>query len=138
MVGARLVEGVHAAADPVVVAPGEDRVDEPVAAAVRDIGLLEAEAEEVVGVVGEFEIAGQIGAGDLAGAGRVLLQDDLELRGEQRALAEDLAGLRGVLGGDEVGDGAGRAVPARFSILGPRAASTRRPTGTPALSSASR
>ncbi len=69
----------------------------------------------VVGVVRRGEgVAGQ-GAG--SGSGRGSLQYNFQFRGEQRAVAEDLSGLGGVFGHDQVGDGAGRQFAGQLQHL---------------------
>ena len=88
VVGAGIVMRLHARGDRLLVAPGDQGVDQPVGATVGEVVLGEAEPQEVVGVVRQHQVAGEVLAGDLAGLGPVGLEDDALLGGDERAGAE--------------------------------------------------
>src|SRR3954447_20723961 len=100
-------------------AVGDDGVDEAVAAAVRDVLLREAEAQEIAGVVGESQVGGRVLARDLAGAGGVRLEDHGDLGGDQHPRSDAIAREAGVLRGGEVGVGAERALRGEVEHLRP-------------------
>jgi hypothetical protein len=110
VIGARVEVGLDAVADHLLVAPRHDRIDEPVAAAVLEVGVGEAEPREVVAVVGQAEIDQHVLARDRARLRGVALEQHHLLRAQPRALAQDLPRARGVLGRHEVGMGALRGV----------------------------
>jgi len=56
VVGARVPVLLDTLADGALIAPGDHRVHQPVGAAPRQIGLAEAEPQQVVAVVGHLEI----------------------------------------------------------------------------------
>ena len=92
-------------------APGHDGVDQAIAAGRCQVLVGVAEGAEVVGVVGQGQVAGAELAGQRPSRGRVGLQDDGLLRGQERPGAELGAGDGRVLGRHEVGVGAGRPRP---------------------------
>ncbi len=73
MIRARVVVCLDAGADGVLVAPRDDRVDEAVAAPVREVCLVEALPEEATAKVLDAEVPAEICAPDLAGPARVAL-----------------------------------------------------------------
>ena len=81
MVGAGAAEVVDAGFDGGLVAPGDDGVDEAVVQVLKLV-LGEAHPAEAGGVSRESGEEAQRAAADLAGAGRVGLQDDQLLDGE--------------------------------------------------------
>jgi hypothetical protein len=68
-----MIPCARSAIDP---APGDDRVDQAIAAAAGDVRLGEAEGEEVPHVVGKPEIGCHVGAGGRARLRRVGLEAD--------------------------------------------------------------
>ncbi len=83
--------------------PGDDRVDQPVAAVTRQVGVGPAQAAQVVRVVGERQVALGEGPPDPAPLGGVRRQHGGLLDGEERLGTEVLPREGGVLGRDEVG-----------------------------------
>src|SRR5207237_766669 len=69
MFGAGVVMCLHSCGDGFLVAPDDQRIDQPVGTATGKVVLGEAEPPEVVGVVGQHEVAGEVLAGDVAGLG---------------------------------------------------------------------
>ena len=67
MVGSGLVMLTHAGPDVLGRAPRNQRVDKGVAPFACEVLLGEAQASEVVGVVGELQVAGDPGPADLPG-----------------------------------------------------------------------
>src|SRR5262249_39091511 len=98
MVGAGSMVRTDAAADLFQVAPSDDGVDQAVAAAVLEVGLAEAQPEEVVGVVRQREVQREELAADGPRGGGVRFQNDGLLGTEFRTSPQNGAGLRGVLG----------------------------------------
>src|SRR5690348_18128497 len=101
MSGAGLEVAAQAAPYRLGVAPQAHRVDEPVAAAVGQVGLAEALAQPVVAVVLQHHVARQLLAAEGAGLGGVGLDRHLLLDRQDLAGAEDLLGDRGVLRSEE-------------------------------------
>ena len=85
-----------------LVAPDDDRVTQPLAAAVVEVGLLEPEPEHVVPVVRRRHVEGDVLAGELARPLGVVGEDHRLLGREQLSRAEPFPGLCGVLDRDEV------------------------------------
>ena len=112
MVRARRVMVRDPPGDRGLVAPRHEAVDEPVAPTVLHVPLVEPEAQEVVDVVRESQVDGEVRAGDRPGGRRVGVQHHRLLGGQQRAVPEDGAGLVGVLGRHQVRVGAEAAVAA--------------------------
>ena len=106
MVGSRVEVLPDAGGDLFGSAPHHDRVDQtvrrPAAGSAVDVGLLETEAQQVVGVVGEPEVQGHVLAGQGACRGRIGVEYDHLLWVERRVGAHDLAGDGSVLGRHEV------------------------------------
>ncbi len=92
MVGAGLMEGADPGADRVDVAEREQRVEQAVAAATRQVLLGEAQPQPVVGVVGQREVVGQGGAGGGAGPVQVGVQDDAQFGRQQPVRARGRRG----------------------------------------------
>src|SRR4051812_22627484 len=103
MVSARVEMRLDACGHRVDVAPCADRVDEPVVASVGEVVVAEAEAAQVVRVVGQPQVRRRVPPRDLARHACVRRQHTHLLRGEQLAGAEGLPSPRGVLGRNEVG-----------------------------------
>ena len=105
---------------------GDDGVDEPVAAAVGEVVLGEAEAQQVVGVVLQTEVEPRVVAGDPPGARRRPLDDDRELGRDERVLRR---GARGRSACDRrrrsTDECPSVRSPARSSIFGPAPPRTR-------------
>ena len=102
VVGAGLEVLEDAPSDLVLVAPRHERVDERVAAAAGEIFLGEPEPTQVVGVVRQREIPGESLAAEPPCLGRIVLQQDELLGGEQLSGPQDRAGPLGVLDRHEV------------------------------------
>lgn len=112
VVGAGLQVGGEAGRDGLRGAVEDDGVDESVAAAVGDVGGAEAVAEQDADVVAQAKVwADDEVAAEGAGVAGVGTDNDLVLGREQGAGAEDVAGVMGVAGDDEIGMGPRRAVP---------------------------
>src|SRR5262245_26881491 len=94
---------VYPCPDRVFVPHGDERVDEPVRAAGREVGVREPEPAKVLEVVRRVEIPGDRGPCAAPAAHWVVRQDDLLLRDQERVRAEDLARPTGVLDGHEEG-----------------------------------
>jgi hypothetical protein len=105
MVGAGVEVVLHPGHDRPHVPPGHDGVGQPVAAAVGHVLLGEAQAEQVVAIVGQGQVHLGVVPGDGPGGVGVGLEDHRLLDAEQGVGAEGLAGNGGVLGGHEVGVG---------------------------------
>ena len=131
VVGARVEVRAHGLGDRFRRAVGDDRVDQAVAAAVGDIALGEAEAQEVVGVVGAAQVERGVLARDRARRLDVCLDDDRELRRDERIRARRGSRAKRVCSGvtKYVWVPSERR-EARSSIFGPSAAATRSSSGT--------
>jgi hypothetical protein len=79
VVGPRVEVRAHGLGDCLRRAVRDDRVDQAVAAAVGDVALGEAEAQEVVGVVGALQVDRGVPTRDPARRPVVGLDDDREL-----------------------------------------------------------
>ena len=84
----------------------DDGVDQAVRAAVGHVLGSEAEPGQVVRVVGGAQVHRHVLAGRLPGGGRIGVQHDHLLDGQERLRTHRLAGDRGVLGRHEVSVGA--------------------------------
>ena len=128
--------------DRVEVAPGDDRVDEPVAALLREVVVAVAEPAQVVRVVGQARRRPRCaGARSRAPTTGSRVEHDRELHRDHRVGAEDLPRAGHVLRRHEIRDARPRRDRAASpSIRGRSAASTRASTGngTAAASSPSR
>jgi hypothetical protein len=102
VVGARVVVCAHPRRDGVRVAPGDQRIDEPVAAAVGKVVVAESVLAPVLRVVREPQVGGQVLARNRPRAGRFGFEDEPLLRREHRSGAQDLAGAGGVRRRDEI------------------------------------
>ena len=76
VVGSGVAVGLDALADRGIVAPGDEGVDETVAAAVGEIVVGEPDALPVVRVVGEAEVRRQVQTRNGAGSFGVRVEDD--------------------------------------------------------------
>lgn len=104
VVGAGFQVGGEAGGDGLRGAVEDEGVDECVAATVGDVGWSEAVAKQVVDVVTQAKVgAGDEVAADGTGVVDVGADDDLVLGREQGAGAEEVAGVTGVVGNDEIG-----------------------------------
>ena len=112
--------------DRVLVAPRHDGVDQPVAAAVGEVVVAEAEAAQIVLVVGQADVHRRCGPARSRGPGPGRSRAAPPARRTATDPPRALPGLHGVLGRHQVGVGAvgplRRAGPASS---GPRAARTR-------------
>jgi hypothetical protein len=104
LVGAAVEVCLNAPDDSVDIAPGNDRVDEAVAAVTDEVGIAPAQSLQVVHVVWQREIALGKGASYPAPFGRVSREHG-RLLDQERFGAEVPAGERRVFDGDEVGMG---------------------------------
>ena len=95
------------------------RVDQAVAAAVGDVGLGEAVAQQVARVVAQPEVGGGVGARVLARALGVGLDHHGQLGCHERVGPDPLAREARVLGRHEVGVGAERALGGEVEHLRP-------------------
>ena len=107
--------GVEVRGDPVChggrVAVHDERVDQGVAAAVGEVGVGPAQAPEVARVVAQVQVrAVDGGPAERAGGDGIGVEHHLLLGRQQRPVAEDLAGLPGVVGGGQVRVRAGGAL----------------------------
>ena len=84
------------------VTPRDDRIDQAVAAAPRDVGVAVAEPAQVGRVVLRGQIDAGVRAGERARLGRLGFEHHSDLRREERVGPEDLARAGGVLNGDEI------------------------------------
>lgn len=75
VVGSGVEMSLDAPGDDVKISPCSDHVDEPVAPSLGEVGLVEAELTEAVGVVLDREQPPDIPSGDGAGASRVRLEN---------------------------------------------------------------
>ncbi len=101
VVGAGVQVLLDPGVDGVEVAPGDQGVDEAVAAASHKVGVGESEPAQVALVGVQAEEEADAATGDLAGPARVGVQDDGQVWGEQGVVAEVLAVAGGGLGGHE-------------------------------------
>ena len=101
--------GPHPVADRVVVPPCHERVDEAVAPTIGELVLGPAEADQVVAVVLQTQVARGVRPCELACPDRVGLRHDGVLHRQQALGTEELPGLRRVLGRNEVGVRSGSA-----------------------------
>jgi hypothetical protein len=100
--------------------PGDGAVDQAVAPAAGGGLAGEAEAAEVVGLVGQAEVAGDVPGPDGAGGGGVALQDRGLLGRQPRRRAELGVGLAGCSGVTRVGVGASARSAGQVEQLGPQ------------------
>src|SRR5262245_50026118 len=96
--GTRIAMRADAAREGFRVAPGDERVDQPIAPAVREIGFPEAEAAHALLVVRERQVEGAGLTGHAPRFRRLALEEDFLLDAEPRLGPEGLARPRGVLG----------------------------------------
>ena len=90
VVGAGVAVRLDASGDRLLVAPRDERVHEPVAAAVEQIVGGEPEPHPVVGVVLQQQVVGQVGAAEAPGGVRIGRQRHRLLGRDQRSDAERL------------------------------------------------
>ena len=106
MVGSRVEVLPDAGGDLFGSAPRHNRVDQtvrrPAAGPAVDVGLLETEAQQVVGVIRQPEVQGHVLAGQGACRGRIGVEHGHLLWVERSVGAHDLACDGGVLGRHEV------------------------------------
>ncbi len=76
MVGADGVVFANSIVDRVHIAPGNDRIDEAIAPAVRKVRFVKTEAQKIVGVVGQCEIEAEERTADGARFFRIGYQHD--------------------------------------------------------------
>ena len=101
------------------VAVHDQGVDQPVATAAGQVGVVEAERAQVVGVVHQAQVRLlDRRAADRPGPDGIGVQHHLLLRDQDRADAEDLPGPPGVLGCDQVRVGTGGAFGGEPQHLG--------------------
>ena len=105
------------AGDRRLVTPHDERVDEPVAAAIREVVIGEALALPVVRVVRQGEVAAEVEPGRGPGLLRIRLQDDALLAGNETVGTDPRPSLGRELGGDQVRVGAGRTGPGELQHL---------------------
>ena len=118
--GAGVAHGRHPGHDRILVAPGHDGVDEPVAAAVGEVLVLETEVAQVVGVVRQVHVDRGVPASGLAGRRGSAIEHDCQLDGDQRVGAEDGAGGHHVLRRHEVRVRPGRSIAGQTEHPGPQ------------------
>src|SRR5262245_4104872 len=99
----------EAAREVLLIAPGDERVDQPIAPAVREVVFPETEAPHALLVVREPEVEGAGLARQPSRLRWLALEEDLLLDAEPRLGPEGLARPRGVLGRYQVGVRADRA-----------------------------
>src|SRR5215212_8328897 len=98
----------------------DDRVDEPIAAPVCDIGFGESEVQQALGVVGQAEVGLGVPARDRASGLGVGFDDDGYLWGDKRVAPEPVAREARVLRRDEVRVGAERTLFGEVEHLWPQ------------------
>ena len=102
MVGAGLEMLAHTPRHVVHAADHQGGVEERIADA-GDVLVAESQPTQVVRVVRQLQVSARPVPGDRARHGRILLEHDRLLHREHRFLPEDLAGVRRVGHGHEVG-----------------------------------
>jgi len=109
VIGAGIEVLGDAATDGLLVAPRHQRIDQPVAAAAREVVVVVAEPAEVVDVIRKLELEPRSPAGQLASSGRVGSEQHLLLGREERTRPHEIAGQLGVLRCRQVRVRSGRA-----------------------------
>src|ERR1041384_6578263 len=80
--------------DCIEVTPSDDRVDQPVTAAIPEIIFVESEPDEVIGVVRQSEVNLQELAPDFSGLRRISFEHDRLLRTQVSTCTKNLASPR--------------------------------------------
>ena len=105
--------------DGVLIAPGDEGIDEPVAATSREVVVAETKAPQIVGVVGQSQVVGEVSSAECSGHVRIGGQGHGLLRQDQARRSDRLAGQRGVRGRHVVRMGASGAGARQLKHLGP-------------------
>ena len=87
------------------ITPRDERVDQAVATLAGNIGIAEPHLPEVIHVVRQLEVAGEMLPARGSRSGGIGLDDHRLLRGQDWSPAEDRARALRVLGSDEIGMG---------------------------------
>src|SRR4051812_1482623 len=117
VVGAGVEMRAHDLGDLLRAALRDDRVEQPVGAAVGEVVLREAEVEQVARVVAQAEVERRVLAGDGLRARPIVLDDARHLGRDQLVGAEPLAGRARVLDRHEVRVRAGGALAGEVEHL---------------------
>jgi hypothetical protein len=102
MIGASLEVFTDTTGHPLDRAPGDEGVDDPVAAAIRKVVFVEARPEQVSAVIRQLEVRAEIPPGESASVVRRRLDDYGHLGAQQPVGTDDLARSMGVLDRHEV------------------------------------
>src|SRR4051794_3425707 len=108
---------LHSSGDGRLVAPSDQSVDQPVAAAIGNVVVGEAETQPVARVVRQGEVALHVCPGDRPRLLRILFQHHALLRGDQRAGPQRLPSDARMLRRDQIRVGAGSARGSQFEHL---------------------
>src|SRR5262249_15872460 len=84
---------VNAGQDRFQISPGNHSINEPIAAAVGEIGFSESQPQKVIGVIGKRKVERKELSRQRACLSRICFQDDRLLRTQKRFCTQHLSGM---------------------------------------------
>jgi hypothetical protein len=84
------------------ITPGNDGINQAIAAAVDYVGVMKSEPAQIIHVIGQREIPGSVRSRDLSRFGCIGFKYDGLLYCQNPIAAQNLTGARGVFGRDEI------------------------------------